>query len=499
MKRIIASLLLTSICAFSFADNLMVSQDDQITVTGSNITLGSLVKQVEDQTNYLFVYSTDDVNINQSVVVTSGRKTVAQCLVEALSGTNLKYVFENNYIILTTQNPEFLTISGKVIDSQSRRPLASASVYMPNRGLSIVTNGDGYFQLKFSPELIKERVEISYLGYNTVVKTVKELFDSKENTIQLQTVAYNLTASMIRPTDALGIVEQAIAKIPENYHTNPMRMTSYYREMIRKGDTYVTLTEAVLDIRKGSYNNLGSRDMLSIYKGRGSVDWKKIDTIFVKFRGGMQTALEIDAAKNPFFGVDSRMIKNYYTFEKEQMAIIDGRSNYVIAFDQTRPGEDILFRGKLYIDEISLAQSRVDFYMNVENHPDEAVNMFIKRRPAGLKAKIREAHYIVQYKEINGKWVFNYSRTELKFDSKWDKKLFKSTYTIVSEMAITESSDSDFKIPFDKRVRHDDITLDKVSDFKDDNFWEGYNVIEPEYTIEQVLSRITKQLKKKKR
>lgn len=498
MKRIIASLLLLSIFFFAYGETLEVSQDQQVTISGTNITLGSFIKQVEDQTNYLFVYSTQDVDINQHIAVHEGRKTVAQCLVETLTATNLKYVFENNYIILTTQNPDFLTISGKVVDAQNRKPLASASIYMPNRGLSIVTNGDGYFQLKFSPDLMKEKIEISFLGYNKVIKTVKELFDNKDNIITLQSVSYNLNEVRIKPMDALSIVEQAIDKISENYYTNPMRMTSYYREMIRKGDTYVTLTEAVLDIRKGAYNSMGSKDMISIYKGRGSVDWKKIDTVFVKFRGGMQTALEIDAAKNPFFGIEPKMMKHHYTFVQEQMAIIDGKNNYVIAFNQMN-SDEILFRGKLYIDEKSLAISRVDFYMNVEDHQEQAVGLFIKKKPAGLKAKIREAHYIVQYKEINSKWVFNYSRTELKFDSKWDRKLFKNTYTVVSEMAITESSDADFKIPFDKRVKHDDITLDKVSDFKDDNFWEGYNVIEPEYTIEQVLTRITKQLQKKKR
>ena len=104
---------------------------------------------------------------------------------------------------------------------------------------------------------------------------------------------------------------------------------------------------------------------------------------------------------------------------------------------------------------------------------------------------------MVQYKEIAGDWTFDYSRTEIKFDSKWDRKLFKNTYTITSELAITERSDKSIKIPSEQRVRSTDITLDKVTDFQDEGFWDDYNVIEPESGIEQVIARITRQLKRR--
>ena len=69
----------------------------------------------------------------------------------------------------------------------------------------------------------------------------------------------------------------------------------------------------------------------------------------------------------------------------------------------------------------------------------------------------------------------------------------------MSEMAITERSDRTMKIPSEQRVRSRDITLDKVTDFQDEGFWEDYNVIEPESGIEQVIARITRQLKRRAR
>lgn len=55
--------------------------------------------------------------------------------------------------------------------------------------------------------------------------------------------------------------------------------------MIRKGNTYVTLSEAVVDVYKPPYTPTFAVDQVGIYKGRGSVDWARIDTVFVKFQG----------------------------------------------------------------------------------------------------------------------------------------------------------------------------------------------------------------------
>lgn len=37
----------------------------------------------------------------------------------------------------------------------------------------------------------------------------------------------------------------------------------------------------------------------------------------------------------------------------------------------------------------------------------------------------------------------------------------------------------------------------KVQDFTDENFWGGYNIIEPDASIESVISRIIRQLNRR--
>lgn len=132
---------------------------------------------------------------------------------------------------------------------------------------------------------------------------------------------------------------------------------------------------------------------------------------------------------------------------------MNNRINYVVLFDQKPGAEDILFRGKVYIDMETKAIVRVEFNMNVENK-EQATNIFIRRKPAGLKARVEYAAYMVQYKQLpSGVWAFDYSRTDIKFNAKWAKKLFSQNYTITSEMAMTDYSRESYRIPQASRVK----------------------------------------------
>ncbi|NLA15469.1 MAG: carboxypeptidase-like regulatory domain-containing protein [Bacteroidales bacterium] len=393
-----------------------------------------------------------------------------------------------------------LSISGTVVDSETRRPMVFASVSIQDIGISIVTNGEGFFTLKFPREYENKSISISYLGYHTGVMPISHfLSSSRPLTIGLIQAALPIPMTTVRPLDPLSLVKQAFHSIPKNFPQEKMQMTGFYREMIRKGNTYVTLSEAVIDVQKPPYSPSFAVDQVGIYKGRGSIDWTRIDTVFVKFQGGIRSALDIDVAKNLFMGVKEPEVEQYYDFNLEHPVQMNDRINYVISFVQKPYAEDILFRGKVYIDVETMAIARVEFNMNVENK-EQAAGIFIRRKPAGLRARVEYAAYLVQYRQLaDGDWVFDYSRTDLKFNAKWDRRLFSQNYTITSEMAMTEYSRDAYRIPQQSRVKTSDITLYRVADFEDPGFWEDYNIIEPESSIESVISRIIRQLRRRKR
>jgi hypothetical protein len=505
MKKflIIILFLLTGISGISAENTGGVPEQQKapVMMMGGMHTLLSVINEIEKQTDYLFVYSENDVNISKEITLNEGKSTVKECLDKIMSITGLEFFFENNYIILAKQSPELHSILGRIIDRESGKPLVFASVTMTKSGISNVSNGEGFFSLKFPEECSNDSISISYIGYKTLNLSVTDVLTEKSPVkFYMETMPFEIPGAIIRPKEANDIVKMAIANISKNYPMKNMKMTAFYREMIKKRNTYVTLTEAALDINKIAYENTFTSDQATIFKGRGSVDWNKIDTVFVKFRGGISSSLENDIMKNPFLGVDKNKIDEHYTFSFENSTYINDKIHYIISFTPIRPEEEILFEGKLYIDANSLALTRAEMGIKIdEKKAEEAASLFVRKKPKELKTKILYATYLVQYKEYKEKYVFDYSRTELKFDAKWSDKLFKNTYTIISELAITDKEDEGIKIPSSIRVRSNDIVLDRVEDFKDDEFWKDYNVIEPEEGINNVISKIIKNLNRKER
>jgi len=393
---------------------------------------------------------------------------------------------------------DIMTLSGKVIDASSKRPLGFASIYMNSTNISNVSNMDGVFSLKVPTANQNDTLMISYLGYRSVKVAVKDFRGGEEMTIAMESSVYTMDPIIVRPQDAASFMKMAITNIDKNYSQKPMQMTAFYREMIRKRNTYVSISEAVLDVVKSSYR--GYRvDQVGIYKARGNHDQNRVDTLMVKFQGGPNSALEIDVVKSPFLWTDLIDMDNIYDFKFETPVTIDDRFFYVIDFNQ-KPGlDDMYFRGKAYIDSETMAVGRMEFNMNVEGNSTKANSLFIRKKPANLKMDIVSARYIVNYRKSEGIWLFDYSRTELVLNTRWEKKWFSSnSYTITSELAVTDVSESvERRIPSEDRVRQSDIISARVNDYTDENFWEDYNVIEPEESIERVINRIVRQLRRR--
>lgn len=398
------------------------------------------------------------------------------------------------YATAWASSQEFLSVSGKVQDASNGRALGFASVHLLHTNISNVSNTDGIFVLKYPANTKADTLMISYLGYKSKRIALSD-FNGKELKISLDQSIISLKPITIRPQDALSILKMAFSRVPDNYSSKPMQMTAFYREMIKKGSNYVAINEAVLDISKASYTNYKA-DQIGIYKARGNYDEYRIDTLLIKFQGGPNSAIDLDIVKDPFLGVEPMFLDQIYEFKFSEPVTLNDRLFYVIEFDEKVREKDIFFRGRVFIDAESFAIGRAEFAMNVEGR-EQANTYFVKRKPTSLRMDVISANYLVNFKPIAGQWFFDYSRTEVKFNAKWKRKWFSSNYTIMSEVAVTDILPIERKIEPQNRIRAKDIFSNKVNDFTDDNFWEDYNIIEPDQSIDKVISRIIKQLRKR--
>ena len=388
-----------------------------------------------------------------------------------------------------------IQIKGRVIADDSRTPLEYASITINNTNISTVTNQDGFFSLRIPASARNYKLKVQHLGYNNITLPVITLIDKDDNVIRMTSGSIRLDEIEVLSGDGTDLVKEALRLVGENYDNDPNMMVAFYREAIKKGSRHLSLVEAVLDVYKAPYKSY-QNDQAKIYIGRKATDISAKDTVFMKFQGGISDALRLDVAKHPDIVFGDYL--EDYVFNITGVITMDDRPHYVIDFSPFAGVEDILFRGKIYLDVQSLAFKRMEFNMNVEGRKD-AASIFIRKKPRKMRVSAESANYVVDYVEKNGKWYFNYSSTEVQFKVRWRKHsffgLFSSNYTIFSEMAITDRyEDNVQKFPRKERIRSTDVIAEKVEYFQDLEFWGDYTVIEPDKEITNAIKRLSDKL-----
>lgn len=392
-------------------------------------------------------------------------------------------------------------VYGKITDSSDGHSLAFASVTHVVSGVSNVSNSEGFFSLKLPMEVLPEdEIRVSFLGYVTATLRVEDFSESspdKPRGIRLPPVSFTLDPAVIRSIEPLSLLMEAYDKVKDNYPSLTTGMTAFYREIIRRqSGRYLALSEAVLDINKASYTSFQS-DRARIFKGRASTDYRAADSILIRFRGGVVAALDMDNVKNPFAGVWLREVERHYRFAMGEPVLRDGLFFYVITFSQIEGPEEILYSGRLYIESESLAIGRIELSLNVKGREEKAAGIMVVKRPPDTRFYITKADYAVNYKRFGDTWHYDYSLMRINLSSRKGKSLFRNNYVITGEMAVTAHNEAPARIGADERLRFKDFLSEKVSDFRDDDFWGDYNVIEPDKSIDAVIRRIIRRLERR--
>ena len=90
----------------------------------------------------------------------------------------------------------------------------------------------------------------------------------------------------------------------------------------------------------------------------------------------------------------------------------------------------------------------------------------------------------------------SYMRNEVKFKCNWKKRLFHTSYGVVSEMVVTDKDDNNVeKIPYRESFKEDDSFTDKVKAFYDEDFWGNYNILAPTESLDKAVTKLKKQHK----
>lgn len=375
-------------------------------------------------------------------------------------------------------------VSGTVVDASTGEPVMGASVTAD--GLSVVTNADGFFTLK--SEQTTEAVVVTHVGYRSRRVAVTD----GQLTVRLQPTVIQLHEVLVMADNPRELVQAAIAKIPQNYSRNPELYNCFYRETAMKRQHYITVAEGVVSMYKsGARTGLG-RDRVAINKGRRLLSAKQSDTLGVKVLGGPVAAVQLDIVKNRDFLLNDDDLA-CYELKMETPTTIADRSQYVVSLTPSVTMPYALYNGKLYIDQETLAFTRVELSLDM-NDRQKATEAMLVRKPLGVRFRPRELSLLVDYRQgSDGVMRLSYMRTTFRFNCDWKRRLFATSFTATCEMAVTSTTDRDVqpirgRDSFDQR----DAFFDKVDYFRDPAFWQDYNIIEPTESLDKAVLRLLK-------
>ena len=388
------------------------------------------------------------------------------------------------------QDAEMWTLNGKVTDSKTRKAMPHVSVTA--RSVGTVTNEAGEFVLKLAEA--PETVTFSCLGYKTQ-KFSASAMNGVRVEVRMEPSSVMLDEIVVRGADAKELVKMAVDKIADNYPSVPNLLRGFYRETVEKRSHFTSISEGVVDVYKTAYTkNTDWRDGVAIQKGRRLLSQRPGDTLAVKLQGGPVLPIMLDVVKEKDILFTPEELDNY-SFRYVSMSKADERNQYVIEITPLLVMPYALYHGRLYIDQETLAFTRIDLSLDMSD-TEKVTQMILKKKPASLRFTPHEMSIYIDYKTDDGVTRINYIRNVIRFRCDWKRKLFKSNFTVTSEMVVTDRQEGKDLKPIKTRdtFNRRDNFYDKVVFFNDPKFWGRDNIIEPTEDLLKGIEKIKKRI-----
>jgi hypothetical protein len=326
------------------------------------------------------------------------------------------------------------------------------------------------------------------MGYASRKISVSEMHDSL-NRIFLSPAIIPIQEVIIRRSEPLHLIRQALDRIEENYTSDPVIETAFYRESIQKNTRYVMVSEAVIEIYKpGGY--LLDREQVRLLKGRKNLDIHETDTFMVKLKGGLQTSFMLDMIRyRPDF-LDPEQF-HLYDYTMADIITVNDRNTYSIQFRQ-KPYTDLPhYQGRIYIDMETMAFSGFDLEVDPKTI-SRATDAMVLKKPRKVKVRPLSAEYQVNYRYDGEGFHLSMIRADVEFRVRYRNKLFGNEFRTLSEMAVTQiQTEGAGRFRASETTNKQDIFADLLGGY-DPEFWGPYNIIIPDESLEEAMKRISR-------
>jgi TonB-dependent SusC/RagA subfamily outer membrane receptor len=174
LKKLFRTMRITLLCFFLGLAQVMAvetyAQMTKLSMKVNNEPLELVLKFIEDESEFFFLYNRDLIDVEQKVSVNAENKTIKSILDDVLEETDISYVVYDRQIVLTNTSvinemvAQQNAVSGKVTDV-SGQPLPGVTVLVKGTTTGTVTNADGNYTISNIPE--NATLQFSFVGMKT--------------------------------------------------------------------------------------------------------------------------------------------------------------------------------------------------------------------------------------------------------------------------------------------------------------------------------------------
>ena len=143
---------------------------------------------------------------------------------------------------------DFITISGKIVDSETNEPLAYSTISIKNASIGVISNLNGQFKFSVPQAHHKASVMVSMLGYETLLLAVGELnanpiFKLKQEVVQLEEVTITT-----KKQTGNEILKEAIKRQKEHAPQSDYALGLFVRELFYFDSTCYAVVESAAEL-----------------------------------------------------------------------------------------------------------------------------------------------------------------------------------------------------------------------------------------------------------
>ena len=150
------------------------ASDTKVSIDASGITLANVLKSIEQQTKYKFIYSKETINVNATVTLKVKNMELTTALDKLFASHDISYTIDKKQIILnkkssvrTPATNQQASEAGKIritgtITDRRGEPLIGASVTVKGKSVGAMTDTNGNYEIEVPKG---SSLLFSYIGY----------------------------------------------------------------------------------------------------------------------------------------------------------------------------------------------------------------------------------------------------------------------------------------------------------------------------------------------